>query len=182
MFQCRETGIAGCFRIEPPNHRDERGSFTKLMHSPTFEELGLEHRFHEEYWTYSKKGVVRGMHFQVPPHDHIKLVTCLSGSALDVILDLRVGSPTYGKVESIELDSEKGTMVYIPTGLAHGFCADREDCLLLYRVTTVHNGESDRGVRWDTIGFEWPISEPILSARDQSLPAYADFHSPFVFS
>lgn len=176
-----ETKIQGCWELVPQIHRDCRGSFVKTFHSPTFESLGLETDFVEEYYSVSKEKVVRGMHFQVPPHQHSKLVYCTAGEVLDVILDLRIGSPTYGQYQKFTLSSAKGNMVYIPEGLAHGFFVLSQVATMHYKVTSTFEPASDRGVLWNSFDFDWPSSAVILSPRDSSFPSFHDFVSPFIF-
>jgi dTDP-4-dehydrorhamnose 3,5-epimerase len=121
------------------------------------------------------------MHLQTPPYDHDKLVYCLSGSAFDVVLDLRVGSPTFGCHESVVLDAQHGLAIYVPRGVAHGFCVHHGHALMGYLVTSSYAPGSDGGVRWDSAGIEWPIETPVLSARDAALEPLATYKSPFVY-
>lgn len=180
MFELTSAVLAGCFEIRPRVHVDARGSFVKVFHRDLFRAHGLETDFAEEYYSQSRRGVVRGMHFQVPPADHVKVVYCVHGEVFDVLLDLRVGSPSYGKVASFRLSAEQGNYLYIPKGVAHGFCAISETAIMVYKVGTVHDPEHEAGVRWDSIGIEWPVADPIVSERDARLPRLADFKSPFV--
>jgi dTDP-4-dehydrorhamnose 3,5-epimerase len=135
--------------------------------------------FAEQYFTLSHAGVLRGMHLQLPPHQHGKLVTCLSGRILDVLLDLRRASPTCGNSLGIELSPERGQALYLPAGIAHGFLSLEDNSGVLYGTTSVHDPHCDTGVRWDSFGFVWPVNEPLISARDAALPALAAFDSPF---
>ena len=128
------------------------------------------------------KGFLRGLHFQLPPHDHAKLVYCIAGSVEDMALDIRVGSPTYGKTVMLELSARKGNMIYLPKGLAHGFCTPNEQATLVYNVSSVYESEADSGIRWDSVGVHWPIQNPLLSNRDQSLPTFDEFKSPFDYT
>lgn len=171
--------IDGCHVLRTPAFRDVRGSFIKSYHYEEFERLGLRTDWREEYFSASRTGVVRGMHFQVPPAEHAKLVFCVSGCVLDVILDLRVGSPSFGQACGIELDAESGRGVYIPVGCAHGFLSLSDDSVMYYKVTSVHSPHQDRGIAWDSFDFDWPIDAPILSPRDASHPRFTDFESPF---
>ena len=180
-MEIRETSIPGCREIVPPVFRDERGSFEKFFHRETFARLGLATDFAEEYHTWSHRGVVRGLHFQLPPHDLTKLVTCLAGEVLDVILDLRVGSPTYGRHAALPLSGERGTVIVIPPGLAHGFCVTTGPALMLYKVTTAYAPDHDTGIRWDSAGIIWPDLQPILSDRDRGFVPLEEFVSPFRF-
>ena len=175
------TCITGCYEIQPRVLKDVRGVFVKTFHADCFREAGLCTDWAEHYYTTSDPGVLRGLHFQLPPHDHVKLVYCIAGSVEDVALDLRVGSPTYGKAILLELSAEKGNMIYLPKGLAHGFCAPNEQAILVYNVSSVYKPEADTGIRWDSAGINWSIQNPLLSERDRSFPAFDQFESPFQY-
>jgi dTDP-4-dehydrorhamnose 3,5-epimerase len=179
MFETRETGLQGCLLLQPRVLDDARGRFVKTFHNEAFRALGLETGFVEQYYSHSHRGVVRGMHFQKPPAQHAKLVYCVHGEVFDVVLDLRSGSPTYGETRSFTLSAEQGNALYIPAGMAHGFCATSELATLVYNVTSVYAPEHDDGVRWDSIGVEWPTASPLVSPRDAAFVALADFQSPF---
>ncbi len=180
-MQLDETGIPGCVAVRPRVFRDLRGAFVKTFHEPSFEAAGLRTDWREGIYSVSARGVIRGMHFQLPPADHAKLVYCVSGRVVDVIVDLRRGSPTYGEHRCVELDSEQGTGVYVPSGCAHGFVALSEGATVRYDVTSVHSPEHDAGIAWDSFGFDWPIADPILSDRDRQQPRLDQFDSPFRF-
>lgn len=175
------TDIPGLFRIGSRLVEDERGSFMKTLHASAMAAAGLRTDWKEAYCTASGRGVVRGMHFQTPPADHAKLVFCLTGAVLDVVLDLRHGSPTEGQCRSFHLSKAQGEGLYIPSGCAHGFLSLTDESLLLYQVTSVHSPDYDRGVAWDSFGFDWGVASPLLSPRDQSHPPLADFVTPFRF-
>ena len=117
----------------------------------------------------------------MPPYDHAKLVYCIKGEVMDVALDLRVGSPFYKKYISINLDARKGNMIYMPSGIAHGFCTNKSSATLVYNTTTIYNPKKDTGIRWDTAGISWPIKKPRMSIRDLSLIDFKNFNSPFIF-
>ena len=174
-----KTGLEGCFLLKPKIFADHRGSLTKLFHKPTFEELGLTSEFSEEYFSISRKNVLRGLHFQLPPHDHYKIVTCLSGKIFDAVVDLRKSSPTYKQSYSIILDAEDPCMLYIPSGFAHGFIALKEGSIFLNKTNTVYHQASDAGIKWDSCGIDWPIIKPIVSIKDENLPKLSLFESPF---
>lgn len=173
------TSLPGCARIELPAYSDMRGSFVKTFHAPTFAQHGLSPSFVESYYSTSRKGVIRGLHFQVPPADHVKLVYCIAGRALDVVVDLREGSPTYGKFELFELSPERPNAIYIPPGLAHGFLAQSDATTLVYLVSTVHSPAHDCGIRWDSAGIPWGVTDPVVSERDAAFPSLAE--SPPLF-
>lgn len=176
-----ETKIPGCFLIVPSRFEDRRGVLTKVFKASSYVDMSLPKKFVEEYYSISHKGVLRGMHFQVPPHDHVKLVYCAHGAVLDAILDLRVGSPTYRKSITVTIDVDKGNAIYIPQGCAHGFYTLSESATMIYKTSSEYHPESDAGVRWSSVGVNWPGSNPVLSDRDSSLPAMAEFESPFTF-
>lgn len=173
------TSLEGSFQIRPFFAKDERGTFVKTFHADRFAELGLPTEWREEYYSSSHKGVIRGMHFQTPPHDHEKLVFCIQGRVLDVVVDLRKRSTTYGCHVAVELDAARGHGLIIPKGMAHGFLALTEDVLMAYKATSVYVPSSDAGVRWDSFGLDWGIDQPLLSERDCAHPEFADFVSPF---
>ncbi|HBQ64253.1 MAG TPA: hypothetical protein DD727_04890 [Clostridiales bacterium] len=127
--------------------------------------------------------MLRGLHFQVPPAEQHKLVLCLEGSALDAVVDLRRGSPAYGKYALFELSGGTPRMLCLPPGTAHGFLAREEGTVMLYRVTSEHVPELDLGIRWDSAGVPWGLEAqaPVLSARDLQWPKLQNFVSPFVF-
>ena len=119
------------------------------------------------------------MHFQVPPHDHSKLVGCLAGSAFDVIVDLRKDSSTYGQTASFSLKGGDGRGVFIPKGFAHGFCALEDNTLMSYAVSSEHHSQSDTGIHWNSVDIHWPTNTPIVSARDENLQPMKELESPF---
>jgi dTDP-4-dehydrorhamnose 3,5-epimerase len=174
-----ETGIPGCVELRPPVHRDARGRLVKPFHRPTLRDAGFELDLAELYYSVSRRDVVRGLHCQLPPHDHAKLVFCTGGAVYDVALDLRVGSPTYGEHRALTLSADDGNALYVPHGVAHGFCALSDDATLVYLVSSAHAPAHDGGVRWDSAGIAWPATDPTVSDRDRALPALADFASPF---
>jgi len=174
------TTIAGCFLGKLFFAEDERGRFVKTYDSTSFASFGLPTDWREDFYSSSRRSVIRGMHFQTPPHDHEKFVYCIQGTVLDVVLDLRKGSPTFGQHFSIEMSAEHGLALIIPKGLAHGFLALSEHVLMGYKSTTTHVPDHDSGIHWDSFGFDWRGgSEHIVSPRDRALPAFADFVSPF---
>lgn len=167
--------------------RDERGLFIKPFHAGLFAELGLETDFKEDFYSVSKKGVLRGFHFQTPPEQHSKLVYCSRGSILDVVVDLRVGSNSYGECSSLELSESNGKALFIPEGMAHAFLALSDEATVHYKVSTVHAPAFDSGLLWSSVGFDWSSylsgrSQPIVSPRDAGFQALKDFTSPFKFS
>jgi len=178
-FQVRPTPLEGLFELHCKFARDERGTFLKNFRHSQFRELGLETSFPEEFVTTSQKGVLRGFHFQTPPHDHVKVVSCLAGSIRDVVVDLRRSSPTFGHHEVFELSPDQGRSIYIPKGFAHAFLALEDQTVVHYQVSTEHYPLHDAGIKWDSVGVEWLVKDPMISARDLKFPAFREFDSPF---
>lgn len=174
-----ETGFEGLHLIEFFSAGDQRGGFVKTLQSEQFEEHGLNPKFKESFYSISHAGVLRGMHFQKPPHDHNKLVYCNSGKLIDVVVDIRKQSPTYGQAYSVELNGEKPYGLYIPTGFAHGFEVLEDHTMMTYLVSTIHQPSHDAGIRYDSIPYEWNTKNPVLSDRDQSFERLESFESPF---
>lgn len=179
MFDVIEAGLPGVNILRPIVRRDPRGFFIKTLHRDFFAEHGMPSDFAEQYYSFSIRDVVRGLHFQVPPHDHYKLVTCIEGEIHDVVVDLRRGSPTFGDHATIELSGARGDCVYIPSGIAHGFAVRSERAVMLYNVSTMYAPEHDTGIRWDSVGIDWGVANPFVSERDAKLQLFADFVTPF---
>ena len=181
QMQIHHTPIQGCYEILPRVFKDGRGSFVKTFHQEVFAKHQLETEFAEEYYSVSYQNVLRGLHFQLPPHAHTKIVYCVLGQVIDAVVDLRVGSPTYGQFATFDVSAEKANIIYIPPGLAHGFYVTSETAIMMYKVSTVYAPESDTGIRWDSVGINWPSPNPIVSERDSGFVALSDFTSPFVY-
>lgn len=178
-MQFQEATIPGLYLIEPYHYEDARGSFVKTFHADEFAEQGLEYEFRESFYSESMRGVIRGMHFQWPPHDHAKLVYCTSGEVLDVIVDLRSDSPSFKQYLTFSLSAENKKVLYIPRGLAHGFCAITERATLVYMTTSEYSQHHDTGIRYDSFGFDWPVVNPIISDRDASFIPLEELETPF---
>lgn len=176
-----QTGLPGCIEIRPGVFRDARGLFAKTFHAPSYESHGLPMTFAEVFHSASRRGVIRGLHFQVPPHEHGKLVYCVHGEVFDAVVDLRAGSPTFGQYRSFQLSADNARAVFIPPGLAHGFCALTDEAVVVYHVTSVHSPAHDAGILWDSVGLPWPVQAPVVSQRDQAFPSLAEFKTPFVY-
>jgi len=161
--------LEGVFEFEYPNFGDERGGFAKPFHAGSMSEYGLNSNFKEFFYSDSHKNVLRGMHFQLPPHDHGKLVFVSSGCVLDVALDVRESSSTFGESVSFELSAVDQRCIYISPGFAHGFLSLEDNSRINYLVTSLHSPKHDTGVRWDSFDFDWGVSNPILSVKDKSL-------------
>jgi dTDP-4-dehydrorhamnose 3,5-epimerase len=179
MFDLMPSKLAGCFELQPKVFEDARGRFVKVFHEHAFAARGLETSFTEEYYSVSHKSVIRGLHFQLPPMDHVKMVYCVKGEVLDAVVDLRVGSPTYGQHAVFQLSAAKANSIYIPKGMAHGFCALSDQSIMVYKTSTSYSAAHDAGVLWDSAGIPWPTTRMIISARDESFVPLDKFASPF---
>ena len=162
-------------------HVDARGDFVKVFQQSVYEANGLDPTLAEVYWSTSRRGVVRGLHLQLPPSEHAKTVTVIRGTIHDVVVDLRAGSPTFHEHIAITLSSDEPAALQVPVGCAHGFQVTSDEAIVEYLVATEHDPERDTGVRWDSAGIEWPVAEPIVSARDAALPALDELETPFRF-
>ncbi|NJK90788.1 MAG: dTDP-4-keto-6-deoxy-D-glucose epimerase [Blastochloris sp.] len=175
----RPTRLKGLFYGLLNRLEDDRGDFVKSYHEHLLREHGIEFTLREEFYSTSRKGVLRGMHFQKPPMDHFKIVICLAGSVHDVVIDLRIGSPTYGQAEGFHLSAVIPALLFIPPGFAHGFLALEEGSLMHYKTSEVHSPEHDSGIKWNSFGYDWGVHDVMLSNRDKALPGLGDFKSPF---
>ncbi len=173
------TYIEDLFIIEHNTISDNRGQFVKTFHAADFSLNGLETGFCESFYSISNKNVIRGMHFQLPPNEHIKLVHLISGRICDVVLDIRRKSSTYGKFFSIELEGSSKRSLYIGKGLAHGFLSLAENSVVEYHTSSLHNPTSDFGIHFDSFGFNWNTLHPIVSLRDKNFLYFKHFESPF---
>jgi dTDP-4-dehydrorhamnose 3,5-epimerase/CDP-3, 6-dideoxy-D-glycero-D-glycero-4-hexulose-5-epimerase len=178
-FGFEPTPLRGLLVARPRVFQDARGVFVKTFQREAFEEHGISFAATEEFYSISSRHVLRGMHFQTPPAAHAKLVYCLGGRVLDVVLDLRRGSDSYGRVFSITLNGNKGEGLFIPKGLAHGFLSLEDNSLMYYATDHSHSPQHDDGVAWNSFGFDWPVLEPLLSQRDQKFQGFHEFSSPF---
>ena len=178
-MKIRKTNIEGLFVIDLFHAEDNRGGFVKTFHKESFEKMGLNTDFQESFYSINNKGVIRGMHFQTPPHDHDKLVYCTNGRLIDVILDIRKDSPTYGKFASIELSGDNYRALYIPKGMAHGFESMEDHTMMTYLTSTMHQPSHDQGIRYNSFGKKWDSESPIINERDLNWPSLDEFDSPF---
>jgi dTDP-4-dehydrorhamnose 3,5-epimerase/CDP-3, 6-dideoxy-D-glycero-D-glycero-4-hexulose-5-epimerase len=181
MIEIQKTSIDGLFILSNQIYYDERGSFKKLLSKDVFDDLSLESGFEELYYSVNKKNTIRGMHFQIPPLDHVKIVYVINGTVLDVCLDLRRGSETFGIYFSCALSGDDANYLYIPKGIAHGFASLVDNTIVHYAQTSCHSKDHDRGVKYDSFGFNWNITNPIISQRDSAFPGFDDFtkENPF---
>jgi dTDP-4-dehydrorhamnose 3,5-epimerase len=173
--------IEGLVEFLPRVFRDDRGYFLETFSMKWFEPLGIQPNFVQDNQSVSKKGVLRGLHFQKPPFAQAKLVRVSSGRALDVAVDLRKDSPTYGQHVTCVLDAELQNVFYIPEGFAHGFVALEDNTTFLYKCTDFYNPASEGGLLWNDpeLGIDWGIENPLVSPKDEVLPMLRNFESPF---
>ena len=169
----------GVFVYNAKPFNDQRGSFVKIYNEHIFVENNSNIICEEEFYSTSKANVLRGMHFQAPPFEAAKQVTCINGKVLDVIVDLRVQEPTYKHVWSIELSASVPQVLHLPVGIAHGFLSLQDDTVMLYRSSKVYSKNHDFGIKWDSFGYDWPTSSPIISDRDNKFPQLDNFVSYF---
>jgi dTDP-4-dehydrorhamnose 3,5-epimerase len=170
-----DTALPGVCVIEPVVHGDARGFFYESFHAAKYRQLGIDVRFVQSNVSRSGRGVLRGLHYQWP-HPQGKLVTVLEGEVYDVAVDIRRGSPTFGRWEAAMLTAENHRQLWIPEGFAHGFCVVSEAATFMYQCTALYDPAADAGVRWNdaAIGIDWPVAEPLLSAKDEASPFLAD--------
>jgi dTDP-4-dehydrorhamnose 3,5-epimerase len=178
-----ETSIPGLIVIEPKVWKDERGYFFESFNKKTFEDAGISAEFVQDNQSYSHRGALRGLHGQANPFAQGKLVRVIQGSVIDIAVDIRKSSPTYGKNFSLELSADNFKMLWIPPGFLHGFATLQDHTIFAYKVTNLYDKASEIGVRWDDkdLDINWQLKpeEAILSEKDKELPLFADFVSPF---
>jgi dTDP-4-dehydrorhamnose 3,5-epimerase len=175
-----ETRLEGPILLAPKVHGDERGFFVETYRKNAYVEAGITDEFVQHNHSRSRQGIVRGMHFQP---GQAKLVRCAQGSIYDVVVDLRRGSPTFGKWEAVELDDMASHQLYVPDGFAHGFCVLSEVADLVYLVSTYYNPSAESGFRYDDaeVGIEWPELELVVSERDAQAPPFRDIAEALPF-
>lgn len=173
------SGIPGCAEVRVPHHPDERGFLTKFFQASAWRAAGADLRVDEVFVSRSRRGVLRGLHFQVPPHPVVKVVWCAEGSILDAVVDLRTDSPTFGEHRTFALGAAGDRAVLVPVGCAHGFLATSEHALVCYLQQGEFDPRCDAGIHWASAGIEWPVADPVVSARDEALPPLDAFVSPF---
>lgn len=171
-FEFERLAIPGVVLVKPRVFSDERGQFLETYKQSEFGRFGIRDPFTQGNHSISGRGVLRGLHYQRPPKAQGKLVRVVVGEIFDVGVDIRQGSPTYGKWVGERLSAENKRMLYIPPGFAHGFCVLNELAEVLYKTTEEYSLEHDAGIRWNDpeIGIQWPVEHPILSAKDAALP------------
>ncbi len=171
-----ETPLAGVRLIEPRVFGDARGFFMETWNQARYAELGLPPRFVQDNLSFSRRGVLRGLHFQ-NPNGQGKLVYVLQGEVFDVAVDVRLGSPTFGQVASAILSADNKRQFYIPPGFAHGFCVTSESALFAYKCTEFYDPKAEASLLWSdpALGIDWPVEVPELSAKDAAAPTLAAF-------
>jgi dTDP-4-dehydrorhamnose 3,5-epimerase len=182
-FQFEELGIPEVVLVDTKRFDDHRGFFAESYKQSEFAAGGLTETFVQDNHSYSTHGVLRGLHYQNPPKAQAKLVYVIKGEIFDIAVDIRKGSPTFGRWVGVTLSDKNGRMLFVPRGFAHGFCVLSEEADVLYKVTAEYAPELDRGVVWDDpdIGLELPVSNPVLSAKDQQLPVLAKSDNLFTY-
>jgi len=180
-MEFKETGIDGLLIIQPKVFEDERGYFFESYTTKGFEQLGLNVFFVQDNQSLSQKGVLRGLHFQNPPHAQGKLVRVIKGAVQDVVVDIRKDSKTYGKHFSIELTEKNKTMLWIPGGFAHGFATLEDDTIFFYKCTNYYDKASEGCVLWNDpdLNIKWVLTDPVLSAKDKTGTPFKNFVSNF---
>lgn len=178
--------MARVILLKPPRFGDDRGWFMESYSARRAEEAGIPAVFVQDNHSLSRPaGTIRGLHFQTPPHGQGKLVRCTAGRIMDYAVDIRRGSPTYGRHLAAELTAANGHQLWVPVGFAHAFVTLESDCEVIYKVTSYYAPENDGGIRWDdpTVGITWPLPAggPCLSGKDTKLPLLAEFDSPFPY-
>jgi dTDP-4-dehydrorhamnose 3,5-epimerase len=175
-FTFARLEIPDVILVEPRAFGDERGYFMESYRESTFAQAGIPARFRQDNRSFSRRGVLRGLHFQRPPFGQSKLVSATQGEIFDVAVDLRPNSPTFGRWVGERLSAENKLMLYVPDGFAHGFQVMSETALVHYKTTSEYAPQADAGVRWDDpeLAVSWPLTPPLLSAKDETLPALSE--------
>lgn len=177
-----ETSLQGVFLLEPNIFGDNRGFFMETYNAKIFQELGIEQSFIQDNHSLSvPAGTLRGLHYQLAPKAQTKLVRCIRGAIYDVAVDIRKGSPTFGEWVGVILSEYNKRQLLVPKGFAHGFCTLVENTEVNYKVDEYYSPENDRGIRWSDpeIGIDWPVSNPVLSEKDQVHPLLKDVDNNF---
>lgn len=181
-MQFTQTAIEGLIVIQPVVFEDERGYFFESFNASKFAKAGIDQNFVQDNQSKSQKGVLRGLHFQNPPYAQGKLVRVIKGAVLDVAVDIRKNSPTYGKHFKIKLTEQNKTALWIPPGFAHGFATLEDDTIFSYKCTNVYNKDSEGSILWNDpeLGIDWEVNSPILSEKDTKSPVIQNFNSLFI--
>jgi dTDP-4-dehydrorhamnose 3,5-epimerase len=174
-MQFKPHAIEGLIECIPTKFADERGHFYESYNQKLFSANGITENFVQDNYSWSKKGVIRGLHFQYEPNAQGKLVRCMTGKVMDVVVDIRRGSPTFGQHEKFVLDSTVGNMLYVPAGFAHGFVA-LEETIFVYKCTEYWHKSSESGIIYNDpeLNINWGVENPIVSAKDLLLPTFSE--------
>ncbi|MCC6684928.1 MAG: dTDP-4-dehydrorhamnose 3,5-epimerase [Bacteroidia bacterium] len=180
-MEVKTTPIQGLLVIQPKVFTDARGYFFESYSEKIFKQHGIDAHFVQDNQSLSQKDALRGLHFQAPPYEQGKLVRVIKGAVLDVVVDIRKNSPTYGQHFSLELSEKNFLMLWVPPGFAHGFATLENDTIFVYKCTNLYHKESEGGINWNDpdLKINWGISNPIVSDKDQTLPLFKDVNSPF---
>lgn len=180
-MQVTQLALDGCLMITPRVFADDRGEFFESFSEPRFREAGIAGNFVQDNQSRSGKGVIRGLHFQEPPYEQGKLVRVVRGAVLDVVVDIRKSSPTYGKSLSIVLDEKNRQILWIPPGFAHGFATLEENTIFLYKCTGLYHKASENGIIWNDsdLSIDWCVDNPVVSEKDRELLPFNALKSPF---
>lgn len=186
-LEVRALDLPGVLEIVPRRYGDHRGFFTETYKRSVWEKAGIADTFVQDNASFSSERLtLRGLHFQTPPCAQAKLVRVVRGRIWDVAVDIRAGSPTFGRWAAVEVSAQKGNQIYIPVGFAHGLLTLEPETEVAYKVTAEYSAAHDTGVAWDDpdIGVAWPLAgaTPVLSAKDRTLPKLADIASPLAFA
>ena len=177
-MEIKERKLKGTFEIALKPHTDNRGFFMRTFDENIFEKNGFNRKWVQENHSRSEqKGIIRGLHFQLPPYAETKLVRCIIGAVFDVFVDLRKDSDTFGKWDGIELSAENKKMIFIPRGFAHGFCTLSDESEVLYKVDNFYSPDHECGLLWNDpeIGINWPVNNPFLSDKDKTNMTLTEF-------
>lgn len=180
-MQIEETALPGVLVLTPARHGDARGFFSESWNRRTLEQAGvhLPEFVQDNHSLSARTGTLRGLHYQAPPHEQGKLVRCGRGALYDVAVDGRRGSATYGQWVGVELSFENGRQLWVPPGFLHGFVTRTDDTEVVYKCTGFYDKAADGAVRWDSLGIDWGVSDPLLSDKDRAAVPFAEWQSPF---
>lgn len=184
-MQIETTALPGVLVITPRVFPDPRGFFLESYNAEAWRNAGIETVFVQDNHSKSTRGTLRGLHFQLPPAAQVKVLRVVRGAVWDVVVDIRVGSPTFGRWVGVELTAENFRQVYVPTGFAHGFCVLSDEAEILYKTSAVYSPAQERGIAWNDpqLAVVWPVTEPLLSDRDRRAGSVADYlaATPFTY-
>lgn len=180
-MEIKQHALEGVFEFTPRVFADARGAFFESFSEKVLQQAGIQENWVQDNQSSSSQGVLRGLHFQRPPHAQAKLVRVAAGRAMDVIVDLRRNSATYGQHLTVALDAEKCNILYVPVGFAHGFVALEDNTLFLYKCSNYYHPAAEGGLHWNdpALDINWGVENPLVSDKDQILPFLKDLESPF---